>query len=145
VKERVEEERMRSILARDPRYAQDAYFFVREGLEHTVCRLNAPRHVSGRELLEGLRKYALEQFGPLALRVLNEWGISECIDFGHVVFNLVEEGLLGKTEEDRLEDFSGGYEFREAFLVPFLPESRRRSAATRAGASSSASSPRPSS
>jgi uncharacterized repeat protein (TIGR04138 family) len=65
----------------------------------------------------------LEQFGPLSKRVLAEWGIHSCIDFGHIVFNLVEEGLLGKTENDSLEDFSEGYDFCEAFEKPFQPSS----------------------
>lgn len=110
------------ILERDARYKTGAYLFVREALDHTVRQLEKPRHVSGPELLEGIRQYALAQYGPVAKRVLHEWGISECIDFGHIVFNLVNEGLLGKTNEDSIEDFSGGYDFTEAFLHPFRPK-----------------------
>ena len=109
------------ILAKDTRYRPEAYFFVREALDHTVRQLETPRHVSGRELLEGIREYALGEYGPVAKRVLAEWGIHECIDFGHIVFNLVNEGLLGKTDEDSIEDFHGGYDFTEAFLHPFRP------------------------
>jgi uncharacterized repeat protein (TIGR04138 family) len=109
------------ILKRDPRYTAEAYFFVREALDHIVRQLDAPRHISGQELLEGIRKYALSEFGPIAKRVLSEWGINECIDFGHIVFNLVNEGLLGKTEDDSLDDFADGYDFTEAFLKPFQP------------------------
>ena len=109
------------ILKRDPRYTEGAYFFVREALDHTVRQLDKPRHVSGQELLDGIRLYALKEYGPVTKRVLSEWGINECIDFGHIVFNLVNEGLLGKTAEDSLDDFSGGYDFTEAFIHPFRP------------------------
>lgn len=109
------------IIERDARYEADAYLFVRDALNHTVKQLDKPRHVSGQELLEGIRKYALGQFGPVTRRVLNEWGIHECIDFGEIVFNLIQEGLLGKTDEDSVEDFRDGYDFSEAFDLPYLP------------------------
>jgi len=115
------EDLLEPILKRDPRYAAEAYFFVREALDHVVRQLEAPRHVSGQELLDGIRKYALSEFGPVAKRVLSEWGVNECIDFGHIVFNLVNEGLLGKTDEDSIDDFANGYDFAEAFLKPFQP------------------------
>ncbi|HEY5653983.1 MAG TPA: Minf_1886 family protein [Pontiella sp.] len=114
---------MNPILKKDPRYTLQAYMFVREGLDYTVHKLEKPRHVNGQELLEGMREFALKQFGPIAKRVLSEWGINECIDFGNIVFNLVNEGLLGKTEDDTIEDFMGGYDFSEAFIQPFRPSS----------------------
>ncbi|WP_136082480.1 Minf_1886 family protein [Pontiella desulfatans] len=110
------------ILLKDDRYQAQAYVFVREGLDHTVRKLEKPRHVSGGELLEGMREYALQEYGPVTKRVLSEWGINECVDFGHIVFNLVNEGLLGKTEEDSIEDFMEGYDFHEAFIQPFRPK-----------------------
>ena len=82
-------------------------------------------HVSGQELLEGIRKYALDQYGPLTLTVFKDWNIKRCQDFGDIVFNLVDYGVLGKTDTDRLEDFHGGYDFKEAFLKPFVPRDRR--------------------
>jgi len=109
------------ILESDKRYTAEAYLFVREGLDHTVRQLDKPRHVSGQELLEGLREYALCEYGPVTKRVLSEWGINTCIDFGNIVFNLVNEGLLGKTDHDSIEDFLGGYDFTEAFIQPFQP------------------------
>lgn len=113
---------LKQILLRDSRYTAEAYFFVREALDHTVRRLDKPRHISGQELLGGIRDYTLEQFGPMSKRVLFECGIHECIDFGHIVFNLVNEGLLGKTDEDSIEDFAGGYDFSEAFEAPYRPK-----------------------
>jgi uncharacterized repeat protein (TIGR04138 family) len=115
------DELLAPILESDGRYTIQAYLFVREGLDHTVRQLDKPRHVSGQELLEGIREYALEEFGPVARRVLSEWGINECLDFGNIVFNLVNHGLLGKTEEDSIEDFMDGYDFHEAFILPFRP------------------------
>jgi uncharacterized repeat protein (TIGR04138 family) len=123
------------IVAADPRYDRDAYQFVREGLDFTI-KLHkkdataAPQHVSGQELLTGIRQFALEQFGPLAKTVLEHWGIRRCEDFGEIVFNLVEKGVLGKTEQDSRNDFKGGYDFDEAFVLPFRPVRRARSANT---------------
>ncbi|MDF7823058.1 hypothetical protein P4B35_03465 [Pontiellaceae bacterium B12227] len=110
------------IVAKDERYTAQAYIFVREGLDHTVKNLETMRHVSGQELLEGMREYALKEYGPVSKRVLSEWGINECVDFGNIVFNLIDEGMLGKTEEDTIEDFMGGYDFHEAFITPFQPK-----------------------
>jgi uncharacterized repeat protein (TIGR04138 family) len=115
------EELLEPILRHDPRYTAEAYFFIRDALDHTVRQLETPRHISGRELLDGIRKYALDEYGPVAKRVLSEWGIGECIDFGNIVFNLVNEGLLGKTDSDSIDDFANGYDFAEAFLHPFRP------------------------
>ncbi|MDH3981671.1 MAG: hypothetical protein OES84_02085 [Kiritimatiellaceae bacterium] len=110
------------ILKKDLRYSAEAYIFVREGLDFTVRKLDKPRHVSGQELLDGMREHALKEYGPVSKRVLSEWGINECVDFGNIVFNLVNEGLLGKTDEDTIEDFMGGYDFHEAFIQPFKPK-----------------------
>ncbi|WP_269539775.1 Minf_1886 family protein [Cerasicoccus fimbriatus] len=114
----------------DSRFEAGAYHFVRLGLDHTIKSLKEEperetRHVSGHELLSGIRDYALDQYGPLAYTLLSHWGVKRCEDFGDIVFNLVEWGVLGKTENDQPEDFAGGYDFREAFLQPFEPKSRR--------------------
>lgn len=118
------------IVEADPRYHADAYEFLREALDHTQQQLAAegpellPRHVSGQQLLQGIRDLALQQFGPMAVTVLDAWGIRRCEDFGDIVFNLVEYRFLRKTDQDRKEDFQGGYDFNEAFVQPFLPGSR---------------------
>lgn len=123
------EESLDRILEKDPRYRRDAYFFVREALDHTQKMVERDhgkkvRHVSGQELLAGVREFALSQFGPMVITVLDEWGIRTCEDFGEIVFNMVESGVLAKTEEDSRADFQGGYSFEEAFRKPFLPASR---------------------
>ncbi|HWL15533.1 MAG TPA: Minf_1886 family protein [Opitutus sp.] len=117
------------ICKEDSRYDRKAYEFVRLGLDHTVKELKKKegaravrsRHVSGPELLDGLRVYALEQFGPLAKMVLNSWGVGQCSDFGEIVFNLIEYNVFSKTDNDRREDFAGLYSFEDAFVKPFLP------------------------
>ncbi|MFA6172657.1 MAG: Minf_1886 family protein [Kiritimatiellales bacterium] len=118
---------LEDILARDPRYTAEAYAFVRAGLDHTVRRLEKPRHVSGQELLDGIREFALAEFGPMTKTVLNGWGIKRTEDVGEIVFNMVETGLLGKTEKDSRADFANGYDFDEAFRKPFQPRGAEKS------------------
>jgi uncharacterized repeat protein (TIGR04138 family) len=117
------------ILARDPRYAREAYTFVREALDFTqklIVRENRGqiRHVSGQELLDGIRQFALQQFGPMSVTVFEEWGIRNCRDFGDIVFNMVETSLLAKTDRDTREDFRNGYDFTDAFRKPFWPSQK---------------------
>lgn len=77
------------------------------------------RHVSGQDLCEAIRRYALDQYGMLALQVLNHWGVRKTGDFGNIVFNLIEIGKMRKTEEDCLEDFSDVFDFEEGLLKRF--------------------------
>lgn len=124
------DEELEKIMAKDPRYTRDAYLFLREALDHTQKMIgkapkdDLPRHVSGQQLLEGIRDFALQQYGPMAGMVLRESGLRCCEDFGELVFNMVENSLLAKTDKDSREDFKGGYDFDEAFRKPFLPKSR---------------------
>jgi uncharacterized repeat protein (TIGR04138 family) len=121
------------ICKEDGRFDRKGYHFVRQGLDHTVKDLrkrDAKRagrslHVTGPELLDGLRVYALDQYGPLAKTVLDSWGIGRCADFGVIVFNLIEYNVFSKTDQDRREDFSETYTFEEAFVKPFLPARAR--------------------
>ncbi len=121
--------KLKTICQQDPRYGMEAYFFLREALEYTAKTREKPvkgpgHHVSGRELSVGFRDLALQSFGPMALHVLHDWGIWRTEDIGELVFNLVEAGELGKTDEDKREDFAHGYDFDEAFAKPFLPEGK---------------------
>jgi len=129
------DEALDQILAVDARYQREAYIFLREALDFTQKLIskemikkenrNSVRHVSGVELLEGMRQYALQQFGPMAMTVLEEWGVRQCPDIGELVFNMVEAGLLAKTEKDSREDFRAGYDFTDAFRKPFWPKSKQ--------------------
>jgi uncharacterized repeat protein (TIGR04138 family) len=146
------DEALDQIVLKDPRFHRDAYMFIREALDHTQRMVNKGsksekgeksesrqlsgdepaegkvRHVTGQELLGGVRAYALDQYGPMTLTVLNEWGVRQCEDFGELVFNMVENHLLAKTKNDSREDFKGGYDFTEAFRHPFLPSAKAASA-----------------
>jgi len=123
------DEVVRQILVVDGRYQHDAYAFMREGLDFTQKLISKEnrgntRHVTGQELLDGLRQYALQEFGPMAQMLLAEWGVRDCRDFGNIVFNMVEIGLLAKTDRDSHDDFQGGYDFTEAFGKPFWPAAK---------------------
>ncbi len=122
------------ICKEDPRYDRKAYSFLREGLDHAVKELKkkdterakSSLHISGAELLMGLRAYALDQFGPLTMTVLGSWGVRRCSDFGDMVFNLIEYNVFSKTDQDKREDFTEVYTFEEAFVKPFLPQNPRK-------------------
>src|SRR5918911_1285602 len=120
-------EALDSIVAADPRYAREAYVFLRDALDFTTkqqkkIRGTTVRHVAGPELLEGVRQYALKEFGPMVVTVLSYWGIRSCEDIGEMVFNLIDAGVFGRSERDSREDFKCGYDFAQAFVEPFLPE-----------------------
>lgn len=136
---------MVGLLERDKRYKFDAYVFVFDALRYAQQRLEmgkpyAPdefdendeldeqveHHVSGQELCEAIRLYALEQYGLVAQCVLAEWGVRSTSDFGEIVFNLIKIQKMRKTEQDRRSDFDDVYDFDEAFRQDFvitLPDS----------------------
>jgi uncharacterized repeat protein (TIGR04138 family) len=124
------DQEVEKILARDSRYTREAYVFVREGLDFTrkiVNRENpgpARQHVSGQELLDGMRQLGLQQFGPMAATVFAEWGITRCQNFGDIVYNMIDIGLFAKTDKDSREHFENGYDFDTAFRKPYLPQSK---------------------
>jgi uncharacterized repeat protein (TIGR04138 family) len=120
-------EALDSIVASDPRYQRDAYVFLRDALDFTTKQQKkvkgvSVRHVTGPELLDGVRRYALKEFGPMVMTVFENWGIRSCEDIGNIVFNLIGAGVFGKTEEDSIEHFKNVYDFEEAFVKPFAPE-----------------------
>lgn len=116
-----------SIVAKDNRYDREAYAFVRDALDFTLKqrkktnRDEIQRHVSGRELLEGVRQFAIKEFGPMVMTVFSYWGIHKCEDFGSIVFHLIPAGIFGKSDHDSIDDFKDGFVFWEAFVEPFLP------------------------
>jgi len=125
------DEALEQILVKDARFHRDAYTFMREALDFTQKLIGKEnqgkvRHVTGKELLDGIRQFSLHQFGPMTATVFEEWGIRQCSDFGNIVFNMVEIGLLAKTEKDTHDDFQNGYDFTDAFCKPFWPEARRQ-------------------
>ena len=124
------------LLRRDKRYHLDAYVFVFDALRFAQEQLGAEksvtddetssaseeeRHVTGRQLCEAIRLYALRQYGALAKNVLNHWGVHSTGDFGEIVFNLIDIGQMRKTDSDRREDFDQVFDFDEAFRDTFGP------------------------
>ncbi|NOX96773.1 MAG: hypothetical protein GXO98_01655 [Nitrospirae bacterium] len=107
--------KMEKIIEADSRYRVEAYSFVMEALAFTLRKLEKTRHVSGQELLEGIKEYALQQFGPMTRTVFEHWGVRCTEDFGEIVFNMVKAGLMGRTARDSKDDFKKGYDFREVF------------------------------
>jgi uncharacterized repeat protein (TIGR04138 family) len=115
-------------------YPMEAFEFVQQGLSFTVNKMhgevrdpNKNRHVTGQDLCEGLRELALENWGLLARTVLGRWNIRKTLDFGRIVFALVDNGYMQKTEDDGIEDFKDVYDFRTAFESDYRIETRKPS------------------
>ncbi|CAN5601377.1 hypothetical protein BH09PLA1_BH09PLA1_34650 [soil metagenome] len=114
-------------------YPADAFQFVQEGLSYAANEVHGPspaglsadsvsRHISGQQLCEGLRRYALLNWGMLAQTVLRRWNITCTLDFGRIVFALIDAGRMQKTDHDNLEDFRNVFDFRTAFEVDYRIE-----------------------
>ncbi|MCP3916399.1 MAG: hypothetical protein GY711_12650 [bacterium] len=118
---------VRSIWKKDGRYKLEAYQFLFDSLDQAVRLAGRDkaegneRHVTGQELLAGMREHALNLFGPLAAQVWRSWGVHETLDWGKIVFLLVEAKLLNRQEEDTIEDFRDGFDFDTAFVDGYRP------------------------
>ncbi len=109
--------KIEEIRNKDGRYHPDAYEFVMQSLWFTQKKMKQAGHLSGRQLLEGIRKFAIQQYGPLAKAVFGHWGVKTTNDFGEIVFNMINAGLLRKTETDKRADFADVYDFNTALDV----------------------------
>jgi uncharacterized repeat protein (TIGR04138 family) len=113
-------------------YSVDAFVFVQEGLAFTVKKIHGAedpkppkkpasgvaeksRHIGGAALCDGLRELALSKWGLMARAVLARWGVTSTLDFGRIVFAMVDSGWMQKTDEDSLDDFRNVYDFKTAF------------------------------
>lgn len=105
------------IIERDPRYKADAYEFVMLALSRTQKDLSRKGHVSGQELLKGIRRFGMDQFGPMTKTVFNNWGVEKTADFGAIVFNMIDHGLMSKNEQDSPDDFKDIYDFNKDLNV----------------------------
>jgi uncharacterized repeat protein (TIGR04138 family) len=138
-------EAIANIVRKDRRYPLDAYYFVFESLAyaHKIMGLGAAqrdrsdrdipagdfppgdpppeveRHLTGQELCEAIRQFALEQYGYMAKCVLNSWGVRSTGDFGEIVFNLIRAGHMKKTPLDRREDFDDNFDFDAGLVQSF--------------------------
>lgn len=129
------DEGLAEVVQRDPRYAYEAYEFIFHALHYTQKKLGKlppdegakmeqegtmpEYHVSGQQLMEGVRDLALEEFGLMARTVFKMWGVNRTDDFGAIVFNLIEAGLMSKTDKDNLDDFKNVYDMDEALTKGF--------------------------
>lgn len=109
--------RIYKITEKDQRYKADAYEFVMEALRFTQNSLGRKGHVSGRELLDGIRDYGIKEYGPMLKTLLEYWGVKNTDAFGDIVFNMIEEGMFGKENGDSPDDFKNVYDFDSAFDV----------------------------
>lgn len=135
------EQSVLSILKRDKRFDPHAYFFLKDALDFTLKRIaegngGIARHVSGPELLAGCRDFALQQFGPMASTLMNEWSVRKCQDIGDMVFLLIEEQVFGKQDSDKKEDFSEAFDFEASLITPFLPAAKVAAATSQSRGSS---------
>lgn len=116
------EEEIRALALKDGRYSPEAFRFLFEALPVAVQLAGrssaepSERHVTGQEVLEGLRVHALALFGPLGKAVWNSWGVRSTLDWGEIVFLLVENGHLRRQESDTIDDFRAGYDLEEALV-----------------------------
>jgi len=104
-----------TICDQDPRYYPEAYGFVMEALSFSQKKFKKSKHISGEELLTGIKALLLNKFGPMTLTVLKHWGIKRTDDFGNIVLNLVENKVLAKDNHDQYESFKNAYDFDEVF------------------------------
>ena len=110
------------IINEDGHYPPEAFAFLHEGLGRAVRAIHGdeagkPQHVTGQQLCQGLRDFAVERWGMLARTVLAKWNIHETLDFGNMVYLLIKHGHMKKTDEDSLDDFRDVYDFDEAFAA----------------------------
>lgn len=122
------DETVRDFVLEDPRYPVEAYYFVRDGFDYAMRAHSdsadghgAPRHLTGAELSEDLKEYALDEYGPMARFTLAAWNLRTTSDFGEIVYNLIKMGLFGKKKSDRREDFDGVFDLGKALDDPFKP------------------------
>jgi len=108
--------RINDIISKDLRYSREAYIFIMDTLQVTKHQLQREGHVSGEELSYGIKNFGLYLFGLMTKRVLESWGIYRTEDFGNIVYNLIEAGILGRSEEDSVDDFKDVFDFQEELI-----------------------------
>ena len=124
------------VISQDPKYDVGAYYFLKDALDFTVKRViesndGEHRHVAASELLIGFRDLALQEFGPMASTMMDEWRLHSCTDIGNMVFQLIEEGVFGKQDSDTMEDFAELFPLQETLNAPFLPKNPASNAKTK--------------
>jgi len=118
--------KINQICTEDKRFSVNSYFFILDALHVTAKKIKKSdpkhsHHLSGAELSEGIKDYALKRFGCMSYTVMDLWGLNKTADFGSIVYNLINVGLLGKSGDDSIDDFKDIFDFENAFLKPFEP------------------------
>ena len=108
-----------TVAEKNGKYKKEAYLFIFEALEYTLRKLKEHRHVTGRELLQSISEFGKTEYGPMTKTVFEYWGVTKTEDFGRIVFDLVDAELMGKTEQDTLDDFKDVYDFEEEFVKQY--------------------------
>lgn len=118
--------KINEICKKDRSFSINAYFFILDALRVSAKEIRKKdpehsRHLTGRELSHGIKDYAIRRFGCMSYTVMELWGIKKTADFGTIVYNLIDAGLLGKSGDDSIDDFNDLFDFESAFLKPFEP------------------------
>ena len=118
---------VREIIQKDRRYAEDSYYFINEAVHFASEYFSKPefgqdRHLSGGELSEAIKEFTLSEFGSMSWAVLKNWGVYSTLDFGHIVFNLIDAEVLHASPSDRLADFDEVFDLKKELSMPFEPE-----------------------
>ena len=115
-----------TICSQDRRYYPEAYEFVMEALNFSQKKFKKSKHISGEELLAGIKALLLKKFGPMTMTVLNHWGVRTTDDFGNIVFHLVENKILAKDDHDHYDSFKNAYDFDEVFNKGYRKQLAKR-------------------
>ena len=115
-----------NICSTDPRYHPEAYEFIMEALHYSQKKFKRAKHVTGPEFLDGIKALLLKKFGPMAMTILDFWGVKSTDDFGNMVCNLVEHKVLAKDARDNYESFKNAYDFEEVFNKNYRKQLARR-------------------
>jgi uncharacterized repeat protein (TIGR04138 family) len=114
------DDRIRDIIKKDPRFTPEAYLFVMDTLNITKSQLNREGHLTGQELSYGVKSFGHYLFGLMAKRVFANWGIFKTDDIGDIVYNLIEAGMFGKSEEDDILDFHNVFDFKDELVDKYI-------------------------
>ena len=121
---------LHQLVASDRRYPVEAYYFVRDALSYAsdslelsnqfqhdleLCQGGEEHHLTGQQLCDAIREYAQNQFGYMARIVLKNWGIESTSGFGDIVYNMIDIGLMKKSDQDERSHFDDVYEFGAVF------------------------------
>ena len=121
---------IRKIYEEDDTFPPMAYCFVRDSVHkalENIAKVNreigfdneVPPDIKGADLCRFFRDTLLTRFGPCAIDVLDTWNIKQTSDFGKIIYKLISVEILGKSENDSIEDFDNVYDFTEEFVMPY--------------------------